>query len=241
MLPYKNKGYTLVEISIVLIIIGLLVGGIFSGMKMIDNSNTQKTIQDIKAIESAFINFKGVYRFLPGDMPASATTIPGCANAPCATGGNGNRVLEPATFVGAITNTSEVYTAWHHLQAAELINIDTRNTLDTRFGRGQPQSPIGGGYRLSSTDINMPWGFCANNFFQGVGIWIGVNQPVNFLDGTSSAAPCRQIQTVDAKIDDGFPHMGDFTSGWGCDPTTCTGPYENPNRRGVGFYDFKDF
>ncbi len=177
----SNKGFTLVEISIVLVIIGLL------------------------------------------------------------TSGNGNRVMEPANFNGAITNSSEVYTAWHHLEAAELIEMNLRNTLTTTFGRGQPKSPIGGGYRILNAGSNMPWGFCTDNFIQNLGIWIGVNQPVNLLDGTSSSAPCSQLNTIDIKIDDGFPHMGEFVSGWGCDPVTCTGPYQNSNVRGVAVYDFKNF
>ena len=237
----SNKGFTLVEISIVLVIIGLLIGGLLGGVKLMDNMNTQKTIQEIKVTESAISTFRDNYSSIPGDMRNPNTRLSNCTDAPCSTSGNGNRVMEPANFNGAITNSSEVYTAWHHLEAAELIEMNLRNTLTTTFGRGQPKSPIGGGYRILNAGSNMPWGFCTDNFIQNLGIWIGVNQPVNLLDGTSSSAPCSQLNTIDIKIDDGFPHMGEFVSGWGCDPVTCTGPYQNSNVRGVAVYDFKNF
>ena len=48
-----QTGFTLVEISIVMIIIGLLIGGTFGGMKLIENMQVNKTVQDLKSIESA--------------------------------------------------------------------------------------------------------------------------------------------------------------------------------------------
>lgn len=72
----KLNGFTLVEISIVMIIIGLLIGGTFGGMKLIENMQVIKTVQDLKAIESAALTFKDTYGRLPGDMPNTAARLP---------------------------------------------------------------------------------------------------------------------------------------------------------------------
>lgn len=236
-----TNGFTLVEISIVMIIVGLLIGGTFGGMKLIENMQVNKTVQDLKAIESAALTFKDTYGRLPGDLVNPVARLPSCTVAPCATGGNGNRIVEPANFNGAIADNSEVYTAWHHLQAANLIQMGFQNTLNTEFGEGSPESPIGGGYRMANAGPGQQWGLCLTNYVQNLAIWIGVNQSINFLDGTSSAAPCSQIRAIDRKIDDDLPHMGEFTAGWGCDPTTCTGPYQIQSNIGVAMYDFKGF
>ncbi|NJS13390.1 MAG: prepilin-type N-terminal cleavage/methylation domain-containing protein [Sphingopyxis sp.] len=91
-----EDGFTLVEISIVMIIIGLLIGGTFGGMKLIENMQVNKTVQDLKAIESAALTFRDSYGRLPGDLANSATRLPSCTVAPCATGGNGDRRLDSA-------------------------------------------------------------------------------------------------------------------------------------------------
>lgn len=158
----NTSGFTLVEISIVMIIIGLLIGGIFGGMKLIDNVNVQRTIQDLKSIESAALTFKSTYGRLPGDIRSPSTQIPNCTDAPCATAGNGDRLLGASADLNAAIDTSmEKFTFWHHLQAANLLAMDYHNVADTTFGEGQPSAPIGGGYRISSyTGTGI--GFCGN-------------------------------------------------------------------------------
>ena len=146
----NQHGFTLVEISIVMIIIGLLIGGTFGGMKLIENMQVNKTVQDLKAIESAALTFKDTYGRIPGDIRNPSARLPNCIDAPCSTGGDGNRVLDVAQWWPALTVTSERFTFWSHLQAADLLSIGTKNISDTAFGQGQPESPIDGGFRLST-------------------------------------------------------------------------------------------
>ena len=148
----NQDGFTLVEISIVMIIIGLLIGGTFGGMKLIENMQVNKTVQDLKSIESAALTFKDTYGRLPGDIVNPAARLPNCTVAPCATGGNSDRILDVTMIAdsdSAITTSSERFVFWHHLQAANLLSMNFRNIASTNFGEGQPDAPIGGGYRIA--------------------------------------------------------------------------------------------
>ncbi len=150
-----QSGFTLVEISIVMIIIGLLIGGTFGGMKLIENMQVNKTVQDLKAIESAALTFKDTYGRLPGDIVNPSTRLPNCAVAPCATGGNGNRIIGNtalnSTAIPAPVEGQENITFWSHLQAADLLAMGTKNVLDPTFGEAQPENPIGSGYRITDS------------------------------------------------------------------------------------------
>jgi prepilin-type N-terminal cleavage/methylation domain-containing protein len=78
-----QKGFTLVELAIVMIVIGLLIGGIFSGLRLIENAQISKTIQDLKSIESAALTFRDTYGRLPGDLRNPAVRLVNCTVAPC--------------------------------------------------------------------------------------------------------------------------------------------------------------
>jgi prepilin-type N-terminal cleavage/methylation domain-containing protein len=79
-----QKGFTLVEIAIVLVIIGLLIGGILKGQSMIENAKVKRLAKDIEGIRVAVISFQDRYNMLPGDE--NSTTVPSAADTI-----NGNR------------------------------------------------------------------------------------------------------------------------------------------------------
>lgn len=225
---YKENqdGFTLVEISIVMIIIGLLIGGTFGGMKLIENMQVNKTVQDFKSIQSAAITFKNTYGRLPGDIASPSTRLPNCTDAPCATGGNGNRIIGQSAMWGqTITAASENYTFWHHLQAADLLSSGVNNTLDMSLGQGQPESPINGGY------ISMHWGNQAlgppacYTRFPNHGIVISGATDGNWTVGSAATVPCSQMKSLDSKIDDGSPHSGTHVAGICYVSMTCGAEY----------------
>jgi prepilin-type N-terminal cleavage/methylation domain-containing protein len=79
-----QKGFTLVEIAIVLVIIGLLIGGILKGQSMIENAKVKRLAKDIEGVRVAVMTFQDRYNMLPGDENG--------ANVPDATDAiNGNR------------------------------------------------------------------------------------------------------------------------------------------------------
>ena len=85
----KSQGFTLVEIAIVLVIIGLLLGGILKGQEMITQAKIKNVINDFNGITVAITSYQDRYRALPGDDPNAAArwTIQAPAN------GNGNGII----------------------------------------------------------------------------------------------------------------------------------------------------
>lgn len=99
-----RKGFTLVELSIVLVIIGLLIGGVIKGKSLIENAKIKKVKTDIDGIVSAVYAFQDKYGALPGDNALTIGTVVGAGNND-----------------GLIT-TAEGYVAWRQLIAADLIS-----------------------------------------------------------------------------------------------------------------------
>src|SRR5437016_3490712 len=86
-------GFTLVELAIVMIIIGLLIAGVLKGQALIANARVTATVAQNKAVEAAVSTFRDTYAGLPGDIFNPATRLPNCAGAPCNTAGNGHGKL----------------------------------------------------------------------------------------------------------------------------------------------------
>lgn len=236
---YHRHGFTLVEISIVMIIIGLLVGGTFGGMQLIENMRVNRSIQDLKAIESAALTFKDTYGRLPGDMTNTASRLPNCTVAPCATGGNGNRIIGTSALgSGAIAAADENFTFWHHLQAADLLSLHYNNTANMSGGQGQPRTPFGDVFRISNWD-NLDVSPCSSVEFTGtVAGMTSTESAAYFMD---SATTCLQNSSIDRKIDDGLSDNGRYVMWRGCwTGTSCQRTYR-ASGSGVPIYDLKGF
>lgn len=125
----QNRGFTLVEIAIVSVIIGLLITAIIGGQALIRSGESQDVLTTAKDISASVQAFKDRYHYLPGDFPVDQTTpeITG-TSAACVFGGagagNGN---------GRISN-AESACASEHLIRAEFVRGDPAVGLLTRFG-----------------------------------------------------------------------------------------------------------
>ena len=138
-----EAGFTLVEIAIVLVIIGLLLGGILKGQEMITQAKIKNIINDFNGVTVAVTSYQDRYRAIPGDdqnattrwttqAPASGNSdgiIQGLYNANN-TGGTG----------GAPANTAESNLFWQHLRIAGFVP-----GLTTGTGSGTPPPNAAGG------------------------------------------------------------------------------------------------
>src|SRR5687768_4136360 len=73
-LPRKHKGFTLIEIAIVLVIIGLLLGGVLQGQQLIENSRVRSAVNYFNGLATATFSYQDRYGKLPGDDPDATTT-----------------------------------------------------------------------------------------------------------------------------------------------------------------------
>src|SRR5258706_11094880 len=86
----SQKCSDLVEIAIVLVIIGLLLGGILKGQEMITQAKIKNIMSDFSGISAAYHGYQDRYRAIPGDDPNANTR---CTTAPPAVHGYGHVVV----------------------------------------------------------------------------------------------------------------------------------------------------
>ena len=111
----SEKGFTLVELAVVMVIIGLLIGGILKGQEMIENARVNATIAQIKAVDAASATFQDMYDAIPGDMTDAVARVPNVANK-----GNGNSTLESEPLANVINAESAWF--YEHLSGADLLS-----------------------------------------------------------------------------------------------------------------------
>jgi prepilin-type N-terminal cleavage/methylation domain-containing protein len=112
-MKHTQKGFTLVEIAIVLVIIGLLLGGILKGQEMITQAKIKNVTADFSGISAAYYGYQDRYRAIPGDDKDAATRWAG------ATAGTGNGQV--AGKYNSTTDTDESRMWWDHLRRAGFV------------------------------------------------------------------------------------------------------------------------
>lgn len=121
----KQSGFTLVEIAIVLVIIGLLLGGVLKGQELINSAKVKNMINDFRTISSLVYSYQDRFKAFPGDQTQAQLDSAfgaGVANActPAADGlcRNGNARLDGSW--NATDITQETFVIWQHVRLANL-------------------------------------------------------------------------------------------------------------------------
>ncbi len=201
----KQNGFTLVELAIVLMIIGLLIGGILKGQELITNARITSFLRMTKSYDAAFITFQDSYGALPGDISNPSTRLPNCTTAPCNTAGDGNGSIGNQIDLGPENNST-----WLHLSAANLISgVDPANYTTTSNSR-LIQLNIGGNFHVfnyqQGPSSQFPEGLHGNHWY---------------MRGTTQvpSIPTNILARIDRKMDDGKPWTGSALLN-----TTCSTP-----------------
>jgi prepilin-type N-terminal cleavage/methylation domain-containing protein len=183
-----QTGFTLIEIAIVLVIIGLLLGGVLKGQELITAARVRGLIAQQEGIKAAFFGFQDRYRGLPGDYPAAADNIkcsPACLN------GNGNGRIEDDS-----ASSEEYISVWAHLTAAGFMNGSYSAISGSAVEEATtPKNPYGAHIKLSYDDV---YGDPGNPVSPRHNLKTGPQVPVEIL------------AEVDRKVDDGLPSAGGF-------------------------------
>jgi len=118
----SQQGFTLVEIAVVLVIIGLLLGGVLKGQELINSAKAKSLVQEFRAVSTMVYSYQDRFRFLPGDDPAANNHVGGtAATTPANSLGNGR--IDGAW--NSTTKTDESYLFWEHVRRANLASGST--------------------------------------------------------------------------------------------------------------------
>jgi len=216
-----RHGFSLVELSIVLVILGLLVGGVLTGQSLIRAAELRSVSTEFSKYQAAVNTFRDKYFALPGDM-RNATSFWGASDGTtgitvaCKTtaavgaltcNGDGNGLIE-----STVTYSQEWYRAWQHLANAGLVEGSytgvsgaAHATLDTNFGTNAPRSKIANaGFVLqiaSYSGASLLSPFTLNQLVFGI-------SGSASEDGDLGAIKAEDAWNIDTKMDDGLPGRG---------------------------------
>lgn len=198
-LSLSNKGFSLVELSIVLVIIGLLVGGTLVGQDLIRAAEMSATIRDLENYQAAVNTFKLKFGGLPGDID-NADNVFLASEWPLIANGDANGLIRDGSGASA-EFTGEIAQFWMQLAASKL--IEGNYTTAARVGEGIPNNPLERGGMIAYYDVAE----IDKNVF-----YIGVTDSPNpgtddTLTGFDSLLPGEAF-AIDEKMDDGHPQYG---------------------------------
>ena len=185
----KDNGFTLVEIAIVLVIIGLLLGGILKGQEMITQAKIKNVIADMSGVSAAMYGYQDRYRALPGDdKNGTRWGLALQAN-------QGDGVIQGAYVPAAATDETALF--WDHLRRAGFV---------TGTGTDNPFNAVSGKMGVQTSDGTAP---TSGTFKNGI-LSDGGGTPTVFtaLVLCSANLPDKIAISVDAQMDDGDGKKG---------------------------------
>ena len=212
----KQRGFTLVEIAIVLMIIGLLIGGILRGQELITSARVRNIIDQKAAIQTAQIGFMDRYRMLPGDLTNAQAIIVG--NGAVGSGVNGGDGLIAITADA----TNESVMVFQNLAAAGFIACGPCIAVTGPAISTINNSPINvyGNFLMTG---RAPNALGDGGFWWD---WSAANTQIRNLVTTGGSIGSQILAETDRKADDGNPGTGSLrqSSAGGANGTTQCAP-----------------
>ena len=222
----RNKGFTLTELSVVLVIIGLLIGASLTGISLIRSAEIREVIGEYDRYAKAIKEFQDKYQAIPGDMN-NAEDIWG-SDATCPTTAT-NTVFKIATCngdgdgrIGASNTNGFLYTAnmyewfraWQQLSNAGL--IDTKFT-GVKKSATNGDAGIGLNVPQSKLSVKSGWTlFYLRHNIASVNLWGDNYGHIFFFGGETGSVTHSPVLSpenayaIDQKIDDGTPGRGNI-------------------------------
>ena len=216
-MTYKNEsGFTLVELSIVLVIIGLLIGGLLTGQTLIRKSEIKTIGTEFSFYQKAVTNFRDQYLELPGDMSRATQYWGAAANCPGTTAqGTTDGTTCDGDGDGKIQwngSSNEMFRLWQHLANADLIE----GVYQGVTGPEDPNVDAVGGFNAPESSFNNAlWNIrYLGNFSGSATAFPGNYGHFMELGGKRAGYPYAYIlkpkeqYAIDVKLDDGRPGTG---------------------------------
>ena len=195
----SEAGFTLIELSIALLVIGLILSGLMmKGAGLLESARLNKVLSQVEEIKTAVSRFQEQFNALPGDYSEAKANIHDSL-----IDGNQNGTIEG----DGLDPASEAGQFWVHLSARNLISdVGSPRTTQSaegdgsqthmNFGNGAPSAKIGGGFTVQNNPTSdMP------------GLWLVLGAKNGSLGNGALLTPLQAMQ-LDQKADNGHPTTG---------------------------------
>src|SRR4249920_3921295 len=188
---YRQRGFTLLEIVIVLLIVGFLLAGVLKGQEMITSAKVKRVAGQLDEMRAAYLGFQDRYKALPGDYADANSTL--TCSGTCLFGNGDSRIRANETPLNG-SQVHEDLLVWSHLSSSGFLKGDYRMS----DGESQP------------TDLNSPknpYQIYQQIVFDGrYGMSDGGTPRHNLKTG--GQLPVAVLLELDRKVDDGKPYKG---------------------------------